>query len=220
MSELIVTIDGPAGSGKSTIAQMVAKKLEAGFLDTGAMYRAVTLAAMRADADMNDAAQLLEVMESTSFEFNIDDDTMMVSINGADATDAIRATAVTANAKYIAAQPAIRDQLVQMQRQFAKNHKKIVTEGRDQGTVAFADAGYKFFLTADLKERARRRGAQLAEAGTHLALEKIQEDIEKRDQSDQQRTVGPLKPADDAIIIDTTELTLEQVVEKIIKTVQ
>ena len=220
MSELIVTIDGPAGSGKSTIAQMVAKKLEAGFLDTGAMYRAVTLAAMRADADMNDAAQLLEVMESTSFEFNIDDDTMMVSINGADATDAIRATAVTANAKYIAAQPAIRDQLVQMQRQFAKNHKKIVTEGRDQGTVAFADAGYKFFLTARLKERARRRQAQLAEGRTHLALEKIQEDIEKRDQSDQQRPVGPLKPAGDAIIIDTTELTLEQVVEKIIGMIQ
>jgi len=217
MSKLVVTIDGPAGSGKSTVAQLVAKKLEAGFLDTGAMYRAVTLAAMQAEADMNDAGQLLEVLENNSFEFSTGIGTMKVTINAADVTDAIRDPAVTASAKYIAAQPAIRDQLVQMQRQFAKNHKKIVTEGREQGTVAFADADYKFFLTADLKARARRRGAQLAEAGTHLAIEKIQEDIEKRDKSDQQRIVGPLKPADDAIIIDTTGLTVEQVVEKIVR---
>jgi len=218
MSELVVTIDGPAGSGKSTVAQMVAKKLEAGFLDTGAMYRAVTLAAMQAKADMNDASQLLKILENNSFDFTIAGGIMMVGINGADATDAIRSPAVTANAKYIAAQPAIRNQLVQMQRQFAKSHKKIVTEGRDQGTVAFADADYKFFLTASLKERARRRQTQLAEAGIHLALEKIQADIEKRDHGDQQRSAGPLKSADDAIMVDTTGLTIEQVVDEIVNT--
>ncbi len=217
MSRLVVTIDGPAGSGKSTVAQLAAKKFEAGFLDTGAMYRAVTLAAMRAEADMNDAAQLLTVLEDSSFEFTFDGGAMKVRINGTDATEAIRKPEVTANAKYIASQPAIRNQLVDMQRQFAKNHKRIVTEGRDQGTVAFADADYKIFLTADPKERARRRQAQLAEAGTHLPLEKIQEDIETRDKSDQLRSVGPLKPADDAVIIDTTGLTIDQVVEKIVQ---
>jgi cytidylate kinase len=217
MSRLVVTIDGPAGSGKSTVAQLAAMELEAGFLDTGAMYRAVTLAAMRAGADMNDAVQLLAVLEDSSFEFTFDGNAMKVSINGMDATEAIRKPEVTANAKYIASQPAIRNQLVDMQRQFAKKHKRIVTEGRDQGTVAFADADYKIFLTADPKERARRRQAQLAETGTHLPLEKILKDIETRDKSDQLRSVGPLKPADDAVIIDTTGLTIEQVVKKIVQ---
>lgn len=217
MNELVVTIDGPAGSGKSTVARLAAEKLEAGFLDTGAMYRAVTLAAMRAETDMNDAAQLLTVLEDNSFEFGFDGDAMKVSINGTDAAEAIRKPEVTANAKYIASQPAIRNQLVDMQRQFAKSHKRIVTEGRDQGTIAFADADYKIFLTANPKERARRRQTQLAETGTHLPLEKIQEDIEIRDKSDQLRSVGPLKPADDAVIIDTTGLTIDQVVEKIVQ---
>ena len=217
MSRLVVTIDGPAGSGKSTVARLVAMELEAGFLDTGAMYRAVTLAAMQAEADMNDAVQLLAVLEDSSFEFTFDGDAMKVSIDRTDATEAIRKPEVTANAKYIASQPAIRNQLVDMQRHFAKRHKRIVTEGRDQGTIAFADADYKIFLTADPKERARRRQAQLAETGTHLPLEKIQEDIETRDKSDQLRSVGPLKPADDAVIIDTTGLTIDQVVEKIVQ---
>ena len=217
MTGLTIAIDGPAGSGKSTVARLVAMELEAGFLDTGAMYRAVTLAAMRANADMDDAVQLLAVLEDSSFEFTFDGDAMKVKIDGMNATDAIRKPEVTANAKYIASQPAIRNQLVDMQRQFAKRHKRIVTEGRDQGTVAFADADYKIFLTADPKERARRRQAQLAGTGTHLPLEKILKDIETRDKSDQLRSVGPLKPADDAVIIDTTGLTIEQVVEKIVQ---
>jgi len=216
MADLIITIDGPAASGKSTAARLLAEKLGASFLDTGAMYRAVTLAAMQADVDMSDEDELLGVMETSEFQFSIRDDKMVVCIDGIDVTEQIRRPQITANARYIASSPKAREKLVQMQRRFAAGREKIVTEGRDQGTVAFSDADIKFYLIADSIERARRRQAELRAKGSDETLEQIQKAIEERDKSDENRTVGPLRPAEDAIVVDTTDLSIEEVVEKLL----
>lgn len=215
MTKLIVTIDGPAASGKSTAARLLAKKLDASFLDTGAMYRAVTLAAMKDSVNLSDEDALLDVLQRHKFRFSARAGRMRTSIDAVDVTDMIRHPHVTAIARYIAAAPKVREKLVEMQRQFAADRKKIVTEGRDQGTVAFADADVKFFLTADPAERARRRQAEIGAKDGNESLEKTQKAIEERDQSDQNRDVGPLKPADDAIVVDTTRLDIDQVVDKL-----
>jgi cytidylate kinase len=215
VADLIITIDGPAASGKSTVARLLARKLNASFLDTGAMYRAVTLAAMRAGVDLNDERKLLDITQSREFQFSVSTGKMTIHIDNTDVTEEIRNPEVTANARYIAAAPSVRDQLVRMQRQIAAGRHKIVTEGRDQGTVAFNDANMKFYLTADLAERARRRQAELQTKDKGERLENIKKAIEERDISDRSRAVGPLKPAEDAIIIDTTNMSIEQVVEKL-----
>jgi len=215
MADLVITIDGPAASGKSTAARLLARKLGASFLDTGAMYRAVTLAAMRAGVDLNDEQKLLDITQTCEFQFSVKAGEMTVRIDNADVTGHIRSPEVTANARYIAAAPRVREKLVQMQRQFAADRHKIVTEGRDQGTVAFDDADIKFYLTADSAERARRRLAEQQDKGGAGSLQEIQKAIEQRDKSDENRAVGPLKLAEDAIIVDTTNLNIEQVVEKL-----
>jgi cytidylate kinase len=216
MADLIITIDGPAASGKSTAARLLAEKLGVSFLDTGAMYRAVTLAAMQADVDMSDEDELLGVIETSEFQFSLRDEKMVVCIDGIDVTGQIRRPQITANARHIASSPKAREKLVQMQRRFAAGRGKIVTEGRDQGTVAFSDADIKFYLTADSLERARRRQAELRAKGGDETLEQIQKAIEERDKSDENRTVGPLRPAEDAIVVDTTDLSIEEVVEKLL----
>jgi len=216
MADLVITIDGPAASGKSTIARLAAQRLGASFLDTGAMYRAVTLAAINAGVDMSDQKQLLAVLKKSRFQFAAKEGKMLVILDGVDVTDRIRSPEVTDNARCIASSPKVRGKLVEMQRHFAAKEERIVTEGRDQGTVAFPDAGIKFYLTAHLTERARRRQAELHEKGIGSSIEEIQASLEKRDRSDQNRTVGPLKIARDAIIIDTTNLSIEQVVKKIL----
>jgi len=215
MADLIVTIDGPAASGKSTAARLLARKLGASFLDTGAMYRAVTFAAIQAGVDLRDQEKLLGVLEKHIFEFSARQDRMTVRIDGDDVTEQLRDPQITAHAKYIASALKVREKLIRMQRQFAANHKKIVTEGRDQGTVAFSDADIKFFLTAEPGERARRRQAELQAKGSGESLEQIRSAIEERDKKDRLRAVGPLKPAEDAVLIDTTDLNIEEVVEKL-----
>jgi len=216
MAGLIITIDGPAASGKSTAAGMLAKKLDAVFLDTGAMYRALTLAAMEARVTLENQQELLALLEDTTFEFDVDNNRMCVKIDEKDVTERIREPEVTANARHIASAPKVREKLIRMQRQFAAKHEKIVTEGRDQGTVAFPDANIKFYLTAEPAERARRRQAQLQAKGTVAELEQLQKAIEERDNSDTARAVGPLTPADDAIIIDTTAMSIDEVVDKLV----
>ena len=220
MANLIITIDGPAASGKSTVARLLAEKLGASFLDTGAMYRAVTLAAMQAGVDMSDEEKLLEVLETGKFQFAVKEGKMTVCIDDVDITEQIREPKVTANARYIASAAKLREKLVRMQREFAAGEEKIVTEGRDQGTVAFPDADIKFYLTADSAERARRRQAELQAQGGYESLGQIQRDIEKRDKSDENRTVGPLRQASDAVEIDTTDLGIEEVVEKLLRYVK
>ncbi|MHC4174786.1 MAG: (d)CMP kinase [Planctomycetota bacterium] len=216
MANLVITIDGPAASGKSTVARLLAERLGASFLDTGAMYRAVTLAVMRAGVDMNDQEKLLGVMETSDFQFSVKEGTMVVCIDGVNVSEQLRNPEITANARHIASAPRVREKLVEMQRQFAVGEEKIVTEGRDQGTVAFGDADIKFYLTAEPSERARRRQAELRAKGISESLEKVQRAIEERDKSDENRTVGPLKPAGDAIVVDTTDLSIEEVVEKLL----
>ncbi len=219
MSKLVITIDGPAGSGKSTAAKLLAAKIGAAFLDTGAMYRAVTVAAMQKQLDLADVKAIENLIDSTDFQFEIAKGRMAVKINGQCATEQIRDPKVTKNVHFIASQPSLRSRLVQMQRDFAQNHQKIVTEGRDQGTVVFPDADYKFFLTANSLERAKRRAEELTRKGHKMDLAKLHSDIESRDESDKKRDTGPLIAAKDAVIIDNTDFTPEQTLNEILKTI-
>lgn len=220
MANLVVTIDGPAASGKSTVARLLAERIGASFLDTGAMYRVVTLAAMKAGVDMGDEDELLGVVESSNFEFEVKEGKTHVRLDGEDVTERIRMPEVTVNSRYAASAAKVRARLVQMQREAAEKHHRIVTEGRDQGTVAFPDADYKIFLTADPEERARRRQAELIEAAQEQNIEQTLRAIEARDKSDREREVGPLTAAQDAIIVDTTKLTIEQVVGRVVEIVE
>ncbi|MFH1614686.1 MAG: (d)CMP kinase [Planctomycetota bacterium] len=213
---LVITIDGPAGSGKSTVANILADRLGFAFLDTGAMYRAVTVAAMQAGIELADEAQLLKVLADRDFVFSFQQRVMKVTIDGIDVTERIRLPEVTANVRYIASAPQVRKRLVRMQRELAQTAGRIVTEGRDQGTVAFPDAAVKFFLTADIEERASRRHAELAVKASACDIEEIRKAIEERDISDRNRSAGPLIPAPDAVVVDTTKLNVEQVVEKLL----
>lgn len=213
MAQFVVTIDGPAASGKSTVARRLAERIGATFLDTGAMYRAVTWAALQDGVDLADEAQLAGVIDRHAFAFEAVAGDMKTLVDGADITDRIRAPELTANVRHIASSATLRAKLVEMQRQFAERHERVVTEGRDQGTVAFPDAAVKFFLVADPAERARRRHAELMAKGLKADVEALREAIVSRDASDENRAVGPLKPAADAMCIDTTQLSINEVVE-------
>ncbi len=215
MADLIVTIDGPAGSGKSTMAKRLAERLGATFLDTGAMYRGITLAAVQDGADLTDEEQLVRVVQGHRFDFEAASGRMLVRIDGDDVTERIRDPDLTAKVRHVAVAPRVREQLVAMQRAFAARHGRIVTEGRDQGTVVFPDAHLKFFLTADAAERARRRADELRAKGAEVDLEEIRQAIEARDRSDENRAVGPLKPAQNAVMIDSTGRSIEESVERI-----
>ena len=212
MNRAIITIDGPAASGKSTVAKRIARALGCVFLDTGAMYRAVTWACMEAHIDLQDPEAVIEVMDSHRLEL----DQTRVSVNGQDESQAIRDPEVTDNVRYIAGAHAIRTRLVDLQREFAVAHPVFVTEGRDQGTVAFPDAQVKIFLTADPVERARRRLAELKAKGLDQDLDSLVQAVVDRDRSDEQREFGPLKAARDAREVDTTGLTLDEVVQAIL----
>ena len=220
MHPFIITIDGPAGVGKSTVARMLAAELSAVFLDTGASYRAVTVAAMKAGVDLTDVQAVLDVMDRTIFDFRHEGDVLKVAIDGRDATLAIREPQITENVKYIAGQPQLRSRLVKLQKKFAAQFDKVVTEGRDQGTVVFPEAHFKFFLIADPKERTRRRHEELKAAGKEMDFDTLHEQITQRDASDQNRPVSPLKPAADAIHIDTTNIGAAGVVNRMLEVIK
>jgi len=206
---MIVTIDGPAGAGKSTAAMALAQRLGFEFLDTGAMYRAVTLAGLRAGLDFTDEDALGTLVAGLDLKMPPG----RVLMNGADVTGLIRTKEITAASGAVASSPAVRRRLVELQRQLAAG-KNVVCEGRDQGTLVFPDALCKFFLTADAAERARRRQLEMAARGEELPLPEVLSAQEVRDARDASREIAPMVPAADAVLLDTTHLTLDQVVER------
>jgi cytidylate kinase len=206
---MIVTIDGPAGAGKSSAARALARRLGFEFLDTGAMYRAVTLAGQRAGIDLRDQHALAALLANLHLEMPPG----RVLLNGEDVTGPIRTAAVTADSGAVADSPVVRRHLVALQRAVAEG-RNMVCEGRDQGTVVFPDAACKFFLVADPVERARRRQREMAARGEVRDLESVLEAQEVRDERDRARDLAPMVPAADALVLDTTPLTLDEVVDR------
>ncbi len=203
---MIVTIDGPAGTGKSTVARILASRLGFEFLNTGAMYRAVAYACLQQGIDLNNAQAVGHVPETLEIVFANN----RLILNGRDVTEEIRSQQVTQMASQVAANELVRQRLVELQRAAARG-VNLVTEGRDQGTVVFDKAECKFFLTASAEERARRRQRELLEKGEAVSLEELLIQQELRDERDETRACSPLKPAADAVIIDTTPMSLEDV---------
>ena len=211
---MIITLDGPAGSGKSTVARLLAERMNYRFLDTGAMYRAVALAVLKAAGDENDLGAVTKLVEACTIEFDGDH----LLLNQEDVTAEIRSPEVTAVSSIIASNPGVRNRLVELQRAIGRRGS-MVTEGRDQGTVVFPDAEHKFFVTANLEARARRRQRELAHKGVNQPITTVMDQLRQRDERDEQRAHAPMRPAENALVIDTSDLTIAQVVEMIAKKV-
>jgi len=205
---MIVTIDGPAGAGKSTVARLLAEKLGFDFLDTGAMYRCVALQGIRQQVDLSDEEALAEIARALTLEF----DGAIVLLGGEDVTAEIRTPEVTSLIHYAADNLQVREAMVSLQRKLALQDD-VVTEGRDQGTVAFPEAECKFFLSASAEERARRRVEQMRQSGKDASIEEVLEQQNLRDHQDEAREVGGLKAADDALHVITDGMRPFEVVE-------
>ena len=211
----VLTIDGPSGAGKGTVSRLVAARLGWHYLDSGALYRAVGVAASWAALDLADPAALVRCTFDTDIRFQDRDGGLRVLVNGTDATDELRLEATGTLASAIAAIPEVRAALKERQRAF-RVAPGLVADGRDMGTVIFPDATAKVFLTASADERAHRRHKQLSEKGVSVIFDCLLREILARDARDAQRTVAPLKPAEDAVLIDTTGLSIDQVVERVL----
>lgn len=215
---VVITIDGPSGSGKGTVAGLLAEHLQWHLLDSGALYRVLAFAAEKHKISLDNEAALETLAANLDVQFLLDDNQPHIVLDATDITDAIRTEAVGANASKIAALPAVRSGLLRRQQDFLQP-PGLIADGRDMGTVVFADAPLKIFLTANAEERARRRYLQLKEKGEAVTLSSLLEEIRARDERDTNRAIAPLKPAEDAIILDSTTMTIEQVLEKILSEV-
>lgn len=218
-TNLKIAIDGPAGSGKSTTAKLVAKALGLLPIDTGAMYRAVALKVLREKIDPHDEEKVVEIAGKVNIEQKLENGEIHTYLDGEDVSTAIRTPEVNNTVSIISAYPGVRKKMVELQRKLAKAGG-VVLEGRDIGTVVLPDADLKVYMIASLEERARRRLKELKEKGMDVSLEDVKQEILMRDEMDSKREYSPLKIPEDAFILDTTNLTVEEQVEKILKEVE
>ena len=211
----IITVDGPAGSGKSTISRMLAEKIRFIYLDTGAMYRAVALAAVRSGIHLADAKRLGDLCRSLDLHFEASRDTPRLFMRHEDISSIIRNPEMDLGASSVSAVKEVREAMSDLQRKMVQG-RDVVAEGRDMGTVVFPEADYKFFLTASAEVRAERRYRERRARGENVSREAVLESLQQRDFQDETRALAPLKPADDAIIIDSTGFSIAQVLDKIL----
>lgn len=214
----MVAIDGPAGTGKSSVSRAVARRLHARYLDTGAMYRLVTLAVLRAGVPLDDPDAVAHV--DADFAVGYDPDEDRAFLGGEDVSAEIRGDAVTAAVSAVSAVPAVRTRLVQRQRELAAGGDSVVVEGRDIGTVVLPDADVKIYLTASAETRARRRNDQNIAGGLGDDYQSVLTDVRRRDHLDSTRAVSPLRAADDALVVDTGDMTEDEVVAHLLDLVQ
>jgi len=210
----VITIDGPSGSGKGTISRLLVQQLGWHYLDSGAIYRVLAHAAELEGVSLSDIPKLCELAKGLNVEFSLHDTEQRVLLGNIDVTDALITEHCGSAASSIAADPDIRAALLQRQRDF-RQAPGLVTDGRDMGTVVFPDAALKIFLDASLRERSDRRYNQLKNKGIGVKLKDVESEVSARDKRDRERAISPLVPADDAISIDTTDLTVGEVLEKI-----
>lgn len=216
---MIIAIDGPAGSGKSTIARVLAKRLGFKYLDTGAMYRALTWKAMQRGINLESEDALCQLMDQTTIEFQYRDESLDVFVDGVPVTKEIRLPSVTNNVHYISDKPSVRRLMVKLQQKLAVG-ENVVAEGRDMGTVVFPHAERKFFLDADIEQRAQRRYSEFKPSDKGICFTDVVKDIETRDRRDTTRDNSPLKRGNDAIYINTTKLTIEEVFHMIYREIE
>ncbi|WCK56061.1 (d)CMP kinase [Aneurinibacillus sp. Ricciae_BoGa-3] len=210
-----IAIDGPAGAGKSTVARQVASRLKLLYIDTGAMYRALTYAAIHRDCPLTDEERLHSLLESIQITLDALEDGQHVYVDGHDVTNEVRMPVVTDNVSQVSAYPSIRQRMVQLQRELARN-KSVVMDGRDIGTHVLPDAELKIFLTASHEERAQRRYHELVNRGIEADLPQLAVDIAERDRKDSERETAPLRQASDAVLLDTTGISVDEVVNRIV----
>ncbi|MEQ9999835.1 (d)CMP kinase [Corynebacterium sp. KPL4015] len=217
---LILAVDGPSGTGKSTTCRALAKQLDAKYIDTGAMYRVATLAVLRQGVDPADKEAVISATANLPLEVSDDPDSTQVLFDGADVSRVIRGDEVTQNVSAVSAIPEVRENLVSLQRTLAQRAHRAIVEGRDIGTVVLADAPAKAFMTASAEVRAQRRHDQNEKAGIASDFESVLADVQRRDAADSSRATSPLRPADDATIVDTSDMSPEDVVQALINVVK